>query len=139
MTSACLFFKVQRWEQRSTKHLKTSIPSWKASARHHRTCNSFFCHRLSPVCVYSVFLKIHSSTCVWPLKVDCCKGCFTGTWKVFFHLFFTIRIRIFIFFPYFSHYKSRYIFLHHKLFVFSPPLFHLCLLSWSRPWLYISL
>lgn len=77
----CFAFKVRRWERRSTKRLKTSTPSWKASARRRRTCSSFFY-----VSFYSDFFLIQMKChpLCWPLQVDCCKSCCTGMWVVFF-------------------------------------------------------
>lgn len=117
MKSVLFVLKVPRWEQRSTKHLKTSTPFWKASARQRRTCSSYFYHLANPNSFYSdlFFLNSHKASSVcWPLQVDCYKGCFTGMWVIssvpdFFFFFYRIFTGFFFFLLQCFHHKWRYI------------------------------
>lgn len=59
------FSKVPKWEEKSMKPLKTSIPSSKAFARQRRICSIILFS--TPGC---------STQTHWPVKVECWKGLF---------------------------------------------------------------
>lgn len=84
-----LYSQVPKWEERSTKLLKTYTPSSKAFGRQRRPCtSSFIVPTILFLRFFFFFFKLHikASALCWPLHVDLCKRCATMKW--FPHLYF---------------------------------------------------